>query len=258
MGWVCSCWRTRRMTTPAVHLTGLFHMLWGPQHHEKPPDACVTPRLSPLPAFEKERHESGGHACLSPPYFLYLLQTVARCSNTHLIFGEWMNTRWRWEKKGGRWRWGKITRRRRGAICGPTRPSPVLPLAVGTPNWGHPFWLGRLISTAKNCQRVNLTNASFWSNMHQKSCYVFFSIPNFLRVLLLFFFKRRTWSPVAQKIHYDVIDNYCYHHKKFTLTGPLKQNHIQVSTDVLNFDFLRLKVRDLEVLALPGTDILPF
>ena len=42
------------------------------------------------------------------------------------------------------------------------------------------------------------------------------------------------------------------------LTGPLKQNHIQVSADVLNFDFLRLKVRDLEVLALPGTDILPF
>lgn len=64
----------------------------------------------------------------------------------------------------------------------------LLPLAVGAPNWGHPFWLGRLISTAKNRQRVNLTNASFWSNMHQKSCSVFFSIPNFLRVLLIFFF----------------------------------------------------------------------
>lgn len=63
------------------------------------------------------------------------------------------------------------------------------PLAVGAPIWGHPFWLGGLISTAKNRHRVNLTDASFWSNMHQKSCYVFFSIPNFFRVLLIFFFK---------------------------------------------------------------------
>lgn len=28
-------------------------------------------------------------------------------------------------------------------------PSCSFPLAVGAPNWGHP-WLGRLISTAKN------------------------------------------------------------------------------------------------------------
>lgn len=38
-------------------------------------------------------------------------------------------------EEGGRRRWGKSTGRRRGAICGPTGPSPVLP-APSFSSWG--------------------------------------------------------------------------------------------------------------------------
>lgn len=116
--------------TPAAHRPGLFPCSEA-RITSKPPDE--TPRPPPLPAFEEERHESGGHACLSPPYFLYLLQTVARNSDTHPCW-EWMNTVEVGEE-GGRWRWGKSTGRRRGAICGPTGPSPVLP-APSFSSWG--------------------------------------------------------------------------------------------------------------------------
>lgn len=63
----------------------------------------------------------------------------------------------------------------------------LLSVAVGVPSWGHLFPVGRLISTAKNCQKVNLNSASFWPSMDQKSCHVFFSIPNFFRDL---YFKK--------------------------------------------------------------------